>query len=78
MVYAPVGVSGCQKGDNFRVMDRVFIGPFDIDHCHQPIFVGIDGWKSQNDGDGPGNRHFIFSSPLILHFTQNAAFAWLG
>ena len=26
--YAAVGVSGCQKGDNFLVMDRVFLGSF--------------------------------------------------
>ena len=30
VVYAAVGVSGGQKGDDFRAMDRVFIGPFDI------------------------------------------------
>ena len=30
MFYAVVGVSGRKKGDNFRAMDRVLIGPFDI------------------------------------------------
>ena len=35
VVYAAVGVSGSQKGDNFRVMDRVFIGPFDITSISQ-------------------------------------------
>ena len=58
-------------------MDRVFIGPFDIDHVHQPIFVGKDGWKSQNDG--PGNRHFIFffSPHLALHTKCRICLAWL-
>ena len=30
LLYAVVGVSGSQKGDNFLAMDRVLIGPFDI------------------------------------------------
>ena len=35
VVYAAVGVSGSQKGDNFRLMDHVFIGPFDITSISQ-------------------------------------------
>ena len=30
VVYAAVDVSDSQRGDNFRLMDRVLIGPFEI------------------------------------------------
>ena len=49
VVYAAISISGSQNGDNFGVMDHVFIGPF-WHHQHQPIFVGVGGWKSQNNG----------------------------
>ena len=37
MVYAAVSVSGSQKGNNFRVMDRLFIGPFNITAVSQVL-----------------------------------------
>ena len=39
VVNAAVGVSGSKKGDNFRVMDRVFIGPFDITAVSQYLWA---------------------------------------
>ena len=39
VVYALVGVSGHQKGDNFLVMDRVLIGPFDIAAVSQYLWA---------------------------------------
>ena len=38
-VYAAVGVFGTQKGDNFRVLDRVFVGPFDITAVSQYLWA---------------------------------------
>ena len=37
--YAVIGVSGNQKGDNFWVMDRVLIGPFEITGVSQYLWV---------------------------------------
>ena len=34
---------GTQKGDNFRVMDRVFIGPFDITAVSQYLWAQVSG-----------------------------------
>ena len=40
VVYAAVDVSDSRKGDNFRLMDRVLIGPFEIT-VRQSIFLGV-------------------------------------
>ena len=61
MVYAAVGVSGSQKGNKFRVMDRLFIGPFNIT-VRQSIFVGVGGRKSQNNGLFTGALFFLLPS----------------
>ena len=37
--YVVVGVSGSKKGDNFGVMDRVFIGLFDITAVSQYLWA---------------------------------------
>ena len=39
VVYAAVDVSDSQKGDNFRVMDRVLIGPFEITAVSQYLWA---------------------------------------
>ena len=46
VVYAALCVSGSQKGDNFWVMDRVLIGPFEITSIGQYLWIE----KSQNNG----------------------------
>ena len=39
VVYAAVDVSDSRKGDNFRVMDRVLIGPFEITAVSQYLWA---------------------------------------
>ena len=58
MVYAAVGVSGSQKGDNFPVMDRVFLGPFDVTAFS--LFL----WAAEPE-QWTGNGAIFFSSPRL-------------
>ena len=39
VVYAAVDVSDSRKGDNFRVMDRVLIGPVEITDVSQYLWA---------------------------------------
>ena len=39
VIYAVVGVSGSQKSDNFWVMDRVLISPFDVTTVSQYLWA---------------------------------------
>ena len=39
MVYTAVGVSGNNKGENFRVMDRVVLGPLEINADSQFLWA---------------------------------------
>ena len=71
-VYAAVGVFGTQKGDNFRVMDRVFIGPFDITAVSQYLWAQVSGRVGAMDWL---QALYFFFSPLLA---QNAAFASLA
>ena len=43
MVYAAVSVSGSQKSEHFRVMDRFLIGPFDITAVSQYLWAKVGG-----------------------------------
>ena len=43
MVYDAVSVSGSQKSENFRVMDRFLIGPFDITAVSQNLWAKVGG-----------------------------------
>ena len=62
MVYAAVGVSGSHKGNKFRVMDRLLIGPFNITAVSQYQFVGVGGRKSQNNVLFTGALFFLLPS----------------
>ena len=79
--YAAVGVSGSQKGDNFRVMDRVLIGAFDITAVSQYTCGCRMAGEPQQ---WTGNKRFIFLLPLLAlrarfaRFFENAAFTSLG
>ena len=80
--YAAVGVSGSQKGDNFRVMDRVLIGAFDITAVSQYTCGCRMAGEPQQ---WTGNKRFIFLLPLSrasgtfrTFFFENAAFTSLG
>ena len=50
MVYAAVGVSGSQNGDNFRVIDQLFIRPIKHHRCQSML-----GSLSNDDADGNEN-----------------------
>ena len=67
--YAAVGVSGSQKGDNFLVMDRVFVGPFDV------TAFGHFLWAEEPE-QWIGNGRLFFSSLVSLAFRTR--FALLG
>ena len=68
--YTAVGVSGSQKGDNFRVMDRVLIGAFDITierhkhsvHCKVPPDIT----------KAPGQRRFPlkYNGKTLFRFSR--------
>ena len=59
--YTAVGVSDSQKGDNFRVIDRVFDGPFNM---------GVGGRiKSQKNGLVTGA--LFFSSPRLAFLLRS-------
>ena len=70
-VYAAVNVSDSQKGDNFRLMDRVLV-------LRLPPSVNIFGrrWAAAPE-QWTGYRCLIFSFPLVSRLAQNAAFASL-
>ena len=76
MVYAAVSVSGSQKSEHFRVMDRVLIGPFDITAVSQYLWAKVGGramdWSVNGLVTGA-----LFS---LLHSfrARNAAFASLA
>ena len=59
-VVAAVGVSGSQKGDNFRVIDRLFVVFF----LTSPQLVNTCGrrWAEEPE-KWTGNRRFIFLFP---------------
>ena len=59
VVVAAVGVSGSQRGDNFRVIDRVFVGFFNITLV-KSILVGVGGRKSEKNGLVTGASCFSF------------------
>ena len=65
-----------QKGDNFRVIDRVFVGPFNIIGVSQYLWAWVGG-KAEK---WIGSRRFIFLLPssCASRSAQNAAFALLG
>ena len=60
VVVAAVGVSGSQKGGNFRVIDRVFVGFF----LTLPPLVNTCGrrWAEERE-KWTGNRRFMFLLP---------------
>ena len=72
MVYAAVCISGSQKGDNFRVMYRALIGPFDIAAVSQY-------WCAEESEQWIGNSRFIFLLPtsLALRAKYRVHLAWL-
>ena len=43
MVYDAVSVPGSQESENFRVMDRFLIGPFDITAVSQYLWAKVGG-----------------------------------
>ena len=49
VVVAAVGVSGSQKGDNFRVIDRVFVGFFNITAVSQYLWALVGGRARKMD-----------------------------
>ena len=63
MVYAAVSVSGSQKSENFRVMDRVLIGPFDITAVSQYLWTKV------------GRRARIMDWLQALYFFSSTRFA---
>ena len=83
VVYAAVDVSDSQKDDNFRVMDRVLIGPLRL-----PPSVNICGRRCQNNGLVTGAIFFLFPgsrasgkmprSPRLTHNTpvMQATYTW--
>ena len=72
MVYAAVCISGSQKGDTFRVMSRVLIGPFDITAVSQY-------WCAEESEQWTGNSRLIFLLPwsLALRAKYRVRLAWL-
>ena len=62
VVVAAVGVSGSQKGDNFRVIDRLFVVFFNITAVSQYLwaYVGVCGRKSQKKSHFNFNRNYTF------------------
>jgi len=65
-------ISGSQKGDNFRVMSRVLIGPFDITAVSQY-------WCAKESEEWIGSSRFIFLLPssLALRAKYLVRLAWL-
>ena len=60
VVVAAVGVSGSQKGDNFRVIDRLFVVFF----LTSPPLVNTCGRRWEEEPEKwTGNRRFIFLLP---------------
>ena len=49
VVVAAVGVSGSQKGDNFRVIDRVFVGFFKITAVSECLWAQVGGRARKMD-----------------------------
>ena len=76
VVYAAVGVSGSQKGDNFRVTARVLTAWSFWHHRRQSVLVGVGGQKSQNNWLVTEALFFLLPSTRFVHVShlvQNAA-----